>query len=186
MDPTAAFPMKALYTRKHPFCRLAVFLLLLLPVCGYATDSGTEQEVDASLREEVSYLLSFVGSDAAGNETFQVDRISALMRFVTGAKDPHVLYHAGTFNGAPSAYHEFDIHRSLSQILQLTYNPDIPTVVTMPASIRLSHWSRYRHAGALASKTLGNSAGPESTAIHHGRRTYRQFTRPALGGILRI
>ncbi len=141
MDPTAAFPMKALYTRKHPFCRLAVFLLLLLPVCGYATDSGTELEVDASLREEVSYLLSFVGSDAAGNETFQLDRISALLRFVTGAKDPHVLYHAGTLNGAPSAYHEFDIHRSLSQILQMTYNPDIPTVVTMPASIRLSHWS---------------------------------------------
>ena len=141
MDPTAAFPMKAIYTRKHLFCRLAVFLLLLLPACGYATDSGTELEVDGSLREEVSYLLSFVGSDAAGNESFQVDRISALLRFVTGAKDPHVLYHAGTLNGAPSAYHEFDIHRSLSQILQMTYNPDIPTVVTMPASIRLSHWS---------------------------------------------
>jgi hypothetical protein len=60
---------------------------------------------------------------------------------VAGAKDPHALYHAGTFNGAPSAYHEFDIHRPLSQILQLTYNPDIPSVVTMPASIRLSHWT---------------------------------------------
>ena len=141
MDRTAAFPMKTVYLRKFIFCRLAVLLLLLLPVCSHAAESGTEKEVDASLREELAYLLSFVGSDAAGSETFQVDRVSSLMRFVTGAKDPHVLYHAGTFSGAPSAYHEFDIHRPLSQILQLTYNPDIPAVVTMPASIRLSHWT---------------------------------------------
>ena len=141
MDPTDASPMKAVYTRKHLFCLLvALCLPLLVPVGGYAAESGTEQKVDASLREELSYLLSFVGSDAAGAKTFKVDKISALMRFVAGAKDPHVLYHAGTFNGAVSAYHEFDIHRSLSQILQLTYDPDIPTVVTMPASIRLSHW----------------------------------------------
>ncbi len=141
MDQTAAFPMKTVYLRKFIFCRLAVLLLLLLPVCSHAADSGTEKEVDASLREELAYLLSFVGSDAAGSEMFQVDKVSSLMRFVTGAKDPHVLYHAGTFSGAPSAYHEFDIHRPLSQILQLTYNPDIPAVVTMPASIRLSHWT---------------------------------------------
>ncbi|MGW8186239.1 MAG: hypothetical protein ACWGNK_03205 [Desulfobacterales bacterium] len=141
MDQTAAFPMKIVFLRKFLFCRLAAVLLLLLPVWSYATESGTEKEVDASLRNELAYLLSFVGSDAAGSETFQVDRISALMSFVTGARDPQVLYHAGTFNGAPSAYHEFDIHRSLSQVLQLTYNPDIPSVVTMPASIRLSHWT---------------------------------------------
>jgi len=141
MDLTAAFPMKAVYLRKFLFYRIAVLLLLLMPVCSYATEGGTEKEVDASLRKELAYLLSFVGSDAAGSETFQVDRISALMKFVTGAKDPHVLYHAGAFKGAPSAYHEFDIHRPLSQILQLTYSPEIPTVVTMPASIRLSHWT---------------------------------------------
>jgi hypothetical protein len=141
MDLTAAFLIRALYKPKLLLCRLAVLLLLFLPVGGFATESGTEKEVDATLREELAYLLSFVGSDAADGETFQVDKISALMRFVAGAKDPHVLYHAGTFSGAPSAYHEFDIHRPLSQILQLTYNPDIPSVVTMPASIRLSHWT---------------------------------------------
>ncbi len=137
----AAFPAKAVYLHKSVFCCLAVLLLLLLPVCSRAAEGVTEKEVGASLREELAYLLSFVGSDAAGSENFRVDKILTLMRFVTGAKDPHVLYHAGSFKGATSAYHEFDIHRSLSQILQLTYNPDIPAVVTMPASIRLSHWT---------------------------------------------
>jgi hypothetical protein len=141
MDLRAAFPIKAVYLRKSIICRLSVLLLLLMPVYSHATGSGTEKAVDASLREELAYLLSFVGSDAAGSETFQVNRISALMRFVAGPKEPQLLYHAGRFKGATSAYHEFDIRRPLSQVLQLTYNPDIPTVVTMPASIRLSHWT---------------------------------------------
>jgi hypothetical protein len=142
MNPTDASPMTAVYRRRHLF-RLPVvlYLLLFVPIGGYATQNGTDLGIDTPLRNELTYLLSFVGSDAAAVETFQVDKISALMRFVTGPKDPHGLYHAGTFNGAVSAYHEFDIHRSLSQILQLTYNPDIPPVVTMPASIRLSHWT---------------------------------------------
>ena len=133
--------MKAVYIRKYLLCRLVVLWLLLLPVGGYATESDTEQSVDASLREELTYLLSFVGPDTAGTATFQAERISALLKFVTGAKDPQVRYHAGTLNGAASAYHEFDIHRSLSHILHLTYNPDIPSVATMPASIRLSYWT---------------------------------------------
>jgi hypothetical protein len=141
MDLRAAFPIEAVYLRKSLIRRLSVLLLLLIPVCSYATESGTEKAVDASLREELAYLLSFVGSDAAGSETFRVNRISALMKFVTGPKEPHVLYHAGRFKSATSAYHEFDIRRPLSKVLQLTYNPDIPTVVTMPASIRLSHWT---------------------------------------------
>ncbi|MGB5423297.1 MAG: hypothetical protein WBN03_14135, partial [Desulfobacterales bacterium] len=171
MDPMAAFPVQAQYIRKFLFCRLAVFLLLFLPVCGYTMESGIEKVVDASLRGELSYLLSFVGSDAAGGETFQVDKISALMRFVTGAKNPHVLYHAGTFNGAVSAYHEFDIHRSLSQILQLTYNPDIPAIVTMPASIRLSHWTDIdtpEHALPKLWETLPVLEAPQFiTGIEH-------------------
>ncbi|MEJ2475850.1 MAG: hypothetical protein P8Y74_18515, partial [Desulfobacterales bacterium] len=141
MDLRAALPIKAVYLRNSLICRLSVLLLLLMPVCSYATESGTEKAIDASLREELAYLFSCVGSDAAGSETFQVNRISALMRFVTGPKEPHVLYHAGRFKSATSAYHEFDIRRPLSKVLQLTYNPDIPTVVTMPASIRLSHWT---------------------------------------------
>jgi hypothetical protein len=59
MHPTAAFPIKAVHNRSLFFCRLAVFLLLLLPVGGHAAESGTEQAVDASLREELAYLLSF-------------------------------------------------------------------------------------------------------------------------------
>jgi hypothetical protein len=143
MDPATVFPVKSASVLKHRGCRLALFVLLLLPVggFGFAAESATEQAIDTSLREQLTYLLSFVGPEAAGVEAFQADRISALLQFVTDAKDPHTLYHAATHNGAVSAYHEFDIKRSLSHILHLTYNPDIPAVVTMPASLRRSHWT---------------------------------------------
>ncbi|MFZ0133982.1 MAG: hypothetical protein WAK95_15695, partial [Desulfobacterales bacterium] len=123
------------------FYRLALICLLLLPAAGFAAQEGTERKLDESLREELTYLLSFVGAEAAGSETFQLQRISGLITFVAGAKDPRVLCHAGEFNGAVSAYHELDLHRSLRDILHLTYNPAIPSAVTMPASIRLSRWT---------------------------------------------
>ncbi|MFZ0612191.1 MAG: hypothetical protein WAM73_08150 [Desulfobacterales bacterium] len=121
--------------------RLVLLCLLLLPAAGFAAQEGTERKLDEPLREELTYLLSFVGSEAAGKETFQLDRVSGLIKFAAGAKDPRTLYHAGAYNGAVSAYHELDLHRSLSDILHLTYNPAIPSAVTMPASIRLSHWT---------------------------------------------
>ncbi len=120
---------------------MALLCLLLLPAAGLAAPEAIERQIDESLREELSYLLSFVGAEAAGKETFRLDRIAGLIEFVAGPKDPRTLYHAGAFNGAVSAYHELDLHRSLSDILHLTYNPAIPTAVTMPASIRLSHWT---------------------------------------------
>lgn len=122
-------------------CRLVLLCLLLLPATGFPAQKGTERLLDESLREELAYLLSFVGAEAAGKETFQLERVSALIKFVAGTKDPRALYHAGTYNSAVSAYDERDIHRSLSDILYLTYNPDIPSAVLMPASIRLSYWT---------------------------------------------
>jgi hypothetical protein len=46
----------------------------------------------------------------------------------------------GSF-GATSAYHEFVFEKGLEHILRFSYNPDIPSFITAPSSIRLSHWS---------------------------------------------
>ncbi len=141
MDPGTDVTIRLSTARKYRFFRLAALCLLLLPIGAYATESRIEQEVVLSARDGLTYLLSFVGPAAAGSETFQPDRISEILRFVTGAKDPHVLYHGGTFNGAACAYHEIDIRRGLDHILRLTYNPDIPAVAMMPASVRLAYWA---------------------------------------------
>jgi hypothetical protein len=40
---------------------------------------------------------------------------------------------------APSAYYAIDIHRPLPDVLRIGFNPDIPSVLTSPASVRWSH-----------------------------------------------
>ena len=46
----------------------------------------------------------------------------------------------GKRNGASSNYYEFTLNRSLKEVLDLVYNPDIPSHITTPASIRRSEW----------------------------------------------
>jgi hypothetical protein len=45
-------------------------------------------------------------------------------------------------DGSTSAYHEFTIERSLADFLKLTYNPDLPSYLTIPSTVRLSFWSQ--------------------------------------------
>jgi hypothetical protein len=53
-----------------------------------------------------------------------------------------MVYHAGKLNGAPSAYHDFSIRKNLRDILYLGYDPDIPSVITSPSSVRLTFWKQ--------------------------------------------
>jgi hypothetical protein len=126
-------------------CRFALYhlialTLLILPGKGYGSSDLEKHRLGQELNTELTYLLSFVGPEAVPPSSFSADKISALLSFVDKPKDKNVLYHAAKINGASSAYHEIDINGGIEKILRLTYNPDIPSVITMPSTLRLSHW----------------------------------------------
>ena len=121
---------------------LIVLSLLLQPVIGYASSDMEKRPLDKALNAELTYLLTFVGAEAVDPGSFSAERISALLKFVVKPKNEDVLYYAKEINGAASAYHEIDIKGEIEQILRLTYNPDIPSVITMPSTLRLSHWEK--------------------------------------------
>jgi hypothetical protein len=94
------------------------------------------------LIENLHYLLSFVGSEAAPPEQFQPQEIEKIIDFLAKPLKKDRLYHAGEYNDSPSAYYVRDIHQSLSDILRIAYNTDIHPVITAPSTIRTSHWTR--------------------------------------------
>ena len=128
-------------TRKYTFILIAAWMLLSAPaVC--AGQSLQETKLPASLIENLNYLLSFIGKEAPPPEQFQPQRIENILDFVGQPIEEDRLYHAGEFNDAPSAYYVLDLRRSLADILRITYNPDIHPVISAPATIRTSRWTR--------------------------------------------
>lgn len=51
--------------------------------------------------------------------------------------------------GASGAFHAFSIQGDLSHVLDYAYNPDIPSYVTMPSSVRKQEWLTPRVNDAL-------------------------------------
>jgi hypothetical protein len=132
--------MKKFIFDRYVLTYLIILVLLIQPAHGYGSSHLDKRPLGKELDAQLSYLLSFVGPDAADPSSFSTDKITALLQFIDKPKDTNALYHASEINGSSSAYHEIDIKGEIEQILQLTYNPDIPSVITMPSTLRMSRW----------------------------------------------
>ena len=103
-----------------------------------AADEGVEQ-IPQSLKPNLDQLLSLALHDHQARPDMTV--IQSVVDYVLTPKDPETTYSAGLRNGATSNYYEFTIHRSMEDVIELTYNPDIPSYFFIPASLHQSRWT---------------------------------------------
>ncbi|MFZ4860543.1 MAG: hypothetical protein ACOYL3_29650, partial [Desulfuromonadaceae bacterium] len=113
---------------------------MLPPTIGMAAGINKEIQTSDEIANELNYLLTFVGLGHADFRSLKTDKIVEVMKFVTAKKEKGVLYFPDDMDGITSTYYEVDVARSFGQILQLTDNPEIPSVFTAPSSIRMSRW----------------------------------------------
>lgn len=121
-----------------------VILLLIINAIwlinpAYATKELQETKLPQSFSPGLSYLQELV--DPGSGDLFDPDRIAEILAFVQKPKNQSSLYYTDDLFGADSAYYEFDIHANLDQVLKLSHNPDIPSFLLMPSSVRLSYWT---------------------------------------------
>lgn len=90
------------------------------------------------ITEAIDHLLEIAARSSSTRP--DPERIRPILAFVAREKEKDRLYHTGERNGSDSAYNEFDIHRDLDSVLQYAYNPDIPSNVFRPSSIRMTEW----------------------------------------------
>jgi len=119
----------------HIICILLVGIWL--PAAAAAQTVNTVSE---DVRAELQYLLSFVGPQDSPHSRFDPEQFRQVLDFVATPKNEKTLYDAGQLNGSPSAYHDFSIRKRLRDILYIAYDPDIPSVISSPSSLRLTRW----------------------------------------------
>jgi hypothetical protein len=115
--------------------------LASLPQTAFSENRPDEKKVPETLHQGLNHLLTFVRPEGLGEEALNIEEIVPVLEFVASQKPENTLYYVDGSFGATSAYHEFVFEKGLEHILRFSYNPDIPSFITAPSSIRLSHWS---------------------------------------------
>jgi hypothetical protein len=139
-------------TRKmtSPRKRVCSFALIILAFLFQAASAPgaeplTKIQVPVSLSPGLAHLLDLV--DPEKQQSFQPDKIKKLLEFVATPKDPGAMYFADPRLGSPSAYYDFDIRQHFDRILKYAFNPNVPSYLMTPSSIRLSHWQEVQGLG---------------------------------------
>lgn len=122
--------------------RLFHFLILILIFCfliapAANADDNTRQ-VPLELKDSLNHLLNLSSLD--NHDQPDMGDIARVIDYLLTEKDPSAVYTMGHRNGATSNYYEFTIHRSLQDIIDLAYSPDIPSYFIIPASLHRSRW----------------------------------------------
>jgi len=112
-----------------------------LPQTALPEDKPDEEKVSEALHQGLNYLLTFVRPEGLGEEALNIHQIAPVLDFVASQKPENTMYYVNGSHGATSAYHEFVFEKDLKHILRFSYNPDIPSFITTPSSVRLSRWS---------------------------------------------
>ncbi len=114
------------------------FMAMAIILCLNANAAAAVESVPQELAPAFEQLLALAGETAPKAPAAEI--LAPIIAFLNCAKDPNQTYSMGERKGAASNYSEFRIDRSFKDVLDLIYNPDIPSYLTTPASIRRSQW----------------------------------------------
>ena len=135
----------------------AVFLaFMVLPSAALPKDQPDAIKAPQTIQQGLHYLLGLVEQPTPETVGVNIDEIAPVLDFVASKKPENTMIVADDSFDAPSAYHEFVFDKNLSFLFRFSFNPDIPSFITTPSSVRLCHWN-----GNAEEKTmfpaLGNS-----------------------------
>ena len=126
-------------TAWNPLTGLLTVLVLIAMPALTAADEATEIRTPRHLEPVFAHLLSV--ADSRQDISFDPERIVPILEFLLSEKTPGVRYHPGRMGSSTSAYHDFTLALSLQDFLKLAYNPELPSHLTVPSTVRLSYWS---------------------------------------------
>lgn len=119
-----------------------MILLLFIVFASFAMASvglGEDTPISEAVNPGLDHLLSLAEPGHA--KAFDSGAIEDVVQFVLSPKNKNALYFPENRANVASAYHEFDIRKNLKHLLDIGFNPGIPTFILSPSSIRLAYWT---------------------------------------------
>lgn len=109
---------------------------LLFPIQAAAATPLTQPPV--GLSEAIDNMLAFADSD--GDSALDTDLIPRILDFIDTPKQLGESFPLVDRSEEASDYYEFTINRSFDEVIELVYHPELPSFLTIPSSVRRSHW----------------------------------------------
>jgi len=148
---------------------LTVFVVIIFAAQSHAGKDLEKTRLPESLLPGIAHLLALV--DPAGQEDFDAVQVAPILEFLKQSKHQDAIYYAEK-KGASSAYYDFDVQRSLTDIVRYNFNSDIPAFATAPASSRLSHWVEGESNGSNASELWQELANLDRPIVIKGSEIF--------------
>lgn len=121
------------------FSILLVSLIFIIPFASSAhADNDSVIQIPQALHSNLEKMLELTSEN--GKQAPDKSVIGPIIDYLMTPKDLSVTYSAGKREGATSNYYEFTINRSLKELINIAYNPEIPSYFIIPASLRQSRW----------------------------------------------
>ena len=115
-----------------------VMLVLIVFSSETAFSSGSAKTIPATVNPGLNHLLGLVVPGKSAS--FNPEAINPVLDFVLSQKSPDAVYVADDSFKSPSAYIELELNQRLADLFEVSYNPDIPSYITTPSSMRLAYW----------------------------------------------
>jgi hypothetical protein len=149
---------------------IILFLLVAfswVPPLAWSETGSMKVKVPEALNPAFKHLMALTGPD--GDQEFRPEIMDGLFNFVVAPKEESSIYYADGVFKATSAYHEITFDRDLTDILKLSYNPDLPSSLMNPSSVRLSYWSENSAETDNQLKIWKNIGAMDGPVIVKGR-----------------
>lgn len=137
-----------------------ILIVLLCLLTLHANADERIRQIPEELKPGLDHLLDLTGPDNSDQPDMQA--IGQVIDYILSPKDPSATYSVGKRNGATSNYFEFTIDRSLQDVIDLAYNPEIPSYFIIPASLHQSRWIEVNGKPGV----LPNLSKTQPTASH--------------------
>ncbi len=125
---------------KHGFIRkvfiTVIVFIILVPLKLFAARAA--DSIPGDLYPALNHLLAHM--ESGEKKPLNLDLLPRILDFIEAPKALGETMSMGEREGAVSDYYEFTVNRSLGEVLDLAYNPELPPSLTLPSSVRHSRW----------------------------------------------
>ena len=119
------------------YIKLLFYIIIIAPLLTSAHAEPLTGLPDG-VSTDLEYLLEL--PDGERTSPVKLDTAIRILDFMDQSKALENTFSVGERNGAASDYFEFTVNHPWPEVVDLVYHPSIPSYLTMPSSIRRSHW----------------------------------------------